>query len=222
MIRSWVRAVIIALVSAAIARTCTRADHPAASDQSAGSTTAAPARYAARYAAREMARRGFDHAGASQHGQDTRSRDIRVTPRTSMRRTTRSTCFRERTNASSSSATRQTIVSDSGIYYAQATKRVTTGGNYILSSPGTGQADISGHGQGAYDLRDRSARVTNVRLPVNNGVMWYMSFGVAQVNLDSLRGRVTDGLWRGRLTHELRRLHSRLPLRVQGSKACRQ
>ena len=68
----------------------------------------------------------------------------------------------------------QTIVSDSGIYYAQATKRVTTGGNYILSSPGTGQADISGHGQGAYDLRDRSARVSNVRLPVNNGVMWFM------------------------------------------------
>ena len=83
----------------------------------------------------------------------------------------------------------QTIVSDSGIYYAQATKRVTTGGNYILSSPGTGQADISGHGQGAYDLRDRSARVSNVRLPVNNGVMWFMSFGVAQVNLDSLGGR---------------------------------
>ena len=83
----------------------------------------------------------------------------------------------------------QTIVSDSGIYYAEATRRVTTGGHYTLSSPGTGQADINGHGRGEYDLRGRSIRVTNVRLPVNNGVMWYMSFGLAQVNMDSVSGK---------------------------------
>ena len=82
----------------------------------------------------------------------------------------------------------QTIVSDSGIYYVESTKRVTTGGNYVLSSPGSGQADIAGHGFGAYDLRSKAARVTNVRVPVNNGVTWFMTFGIAQVNLDTVAG----------------------------------
>ena len=79
----------------------------------------------------------------------------------------------------------QVVVSDSGIYYREATRRVTTGGNYIFSSPGSGQADINGHGLSDYDLRNRSVRVRNVRLPVDNGVTWLMSFGIAQVQLDS-------------------------------------
>ena len=48
----------------------------------------------------------------------------------------------------------QLVVSDSGIYYTEATRHVTTGGRYVLSSPGSGQADISGVGRVDYNLAD--------------------------------------------------------------------
>jgi hypothetical protein len=83
----------------------------------------------------------------------------------------------------------QMVISDSGIYYREATRHVTTGGHYVLSSPGTGQADIAGFGPVDYNFPERSIRVTRARLPVNNGVMWYMDVGLAQVNMDSVSGR---------------------------------
>lgn len=79
----------------------------------------------------------------------------------------------------------QIVVSDTGIYYREATRHVTTGGHYILSNPGSGQADIAGYGPVDYNFPERSVRVTNARLPVNNGEVWYMDVGVAQVVLDS-------------------------------------
>jgi hypothetical protein len=80
----------------------------------------------------------------------------------------------------------QLVVSDSGIYYTQTTRRVETGGHYVLTPPpSTGQAEIRGFGRVGYDLVARSARVTNARLPVNNGEMWYLSVKVAQLDLDS-------------------------------------
>ena len=79
----------------------------------------------------------------------------------------------------------QTVVSDSGIYYLQSTRDIKTGGHYILSSPGSGQADITGVGRIDYSLAARSARITNARLPVNNGEIWYIDVALARVTLDS-------------------------------------
>ena len=79
----------------------------------------------------------------------------------------------------------QTVVSDSGIYYLEATRDIKTGGRYVLSSPGSGQADITGVGRIDYSLAARSARITNARLPVNNGEIWYIDVAMARVTLDS-------------------------------------
>src|SRR5215510_10342099 len=68
----------------------------------------------------------------------------------------------------------QTIVSDSGIYYNEATRRVVTGGHYVLSDPTSGQADIRGTRNAEYNLAERSAAVSNARFVVNNGDMWYL------------------------------------------------
>jgi len=80
----------------------------------------------------------------------------------------------------------QIVVSDSGIYYTEADRKVVTGGKYTLSPPpSSGQADIKGVGRVDYDLADRSARITRAKLPVNNGQMWYMDVALARVILDT-------------------------------------
>ena len=80
----------------------------------------------------------------------------------------------------------QTVVSDSGIYYTEATRHITTGGNYVIT-PGNGQADIvSTHpGRVDYSMAERSARITNARLPVNEGETWYIDVALARVIIDS-------------------------------------
>jgi hypothetical protein len=81
----------------------------------------------------------------------------------------------------------QAVVSDSGIYYTEANRHVTTGGKYVLT-PGGGQADITSNGHSGrvdYDFGQRSALITNARLPVNNGEMWYMDVALARVIVDS-------------------------------------
>ncbi len=83
-----------------------------------------------------------------------------------------------------------TVVSDSGIFYAQATKMVTTFGHYVVSNPSSGQADITGGpGQLVYSIEDKSIRITNASLPVNNGVEWYIRLGTARVIGDSSGGK---------------------------------
>src|SRR5262245_13485752 len=79
----------------------------------------------------------------------------------------------------------QTIVSDSGIYYSEATRRVVTGGHYVLSDPTSGQADIRGSKNAEYNLAERSAAVSNARFVVNNGDMWYLSTDRAKILIDS-------------------------------------
>jgi len=82
----------------------------------------------------------------------------------------------------------QAVVSDSGIYYTEANRHVTTGGKYILT-PGNGQADITSNGRSGrvdYNFAQRSALITNARLPVNNGEMWYMDVALARVVVDSV------------------------------------
>src|SRR5262249_3381602 len=88
----------------------------------------------------------------------------------------------------------QLVVSDSGIYYSEATRHVPTGGHYVLSSPGTGQADIKGIGRVDYSLADRSARITRAHLPVNNGQMWYMDVVLAQVMADTANAK-SSTIW---------------------------
>ncbi len=83
----------------------------------------------------------------------------------------------------------QIVVSDSGIYYTEATRHITTGGHYVLSSPGSGQADITGLGRVDYSLAARTARITRARLPVNQGEMWYLDVDLASVVQDSTGGQ---------------------------------
>jgi hypothetical protein len=84
----------------------------------------------------------------------------------------------------------QMVVSDSGIYYTQASRRVVTGGNYVLTPPASsGQAEIRGFGLVNYNLADRSARINNAHLPVNNGDVWYLTVKRAVVQLDTVAGK---------------------------------
>jgi hypothetical protein len=79
-------------------------------------------------------------------------------------------------------------VSDSGIYYTQANRHVTMGGNYVITPPASsGQSEIKSTRPGRvdYDFAGRSIRVTNASLPVNNGETWYMTFKTARIDLDS-------------------------------------
>ena len=91
------------------------------------------------------------------------------------------------------------VVSDSGIYYTESNRHVTTGGHYVLSNPGSGQADIKGIGRVDYDLAERSARVTRARLPVNNGDMWYLDVDVGRVIMDTTaKGKSAPTMYAGR------------------------
>jgi hypothetical protein len=80
------------------------------------------------------------------------------------------------------------VVSDSGIYYTDANRHVTTGGRYVITPPASsGQSEIRATQPGRvdYDFTGRSIRVTNASLPVNNGETWYMTFKTARIDLDS-------------------------------------
>ncbi|HEV8449398.1 MAG TPA: putative LPS assembly protein LptD [Gemmatimonadaceae bacterium] len=86
----------------------------------------------------------------------------------------------------------QIIQSDSGIYYTESNHRVVSGGAYIVvPPPKSNQADIVGHGRLDYNLTQRTARITNARLPVNNGEMWYMDIALAEVMQDTSGKGVT-------------------------------
>lgn len=90
----------------------------------------------------------------------------------------------------------QVVVSDSGIYYTEASRKAITGGHYVLTPPpNTGQADIVGVGRVDYNLAQRSVRVTNARLPVNNGEMWYMDVALAEVVQDSANGKASPTVY---------------------------
>lgn len=84
----------------------------------------------------------------------------------------------------------QIVVSDSGIYYTETAHKVVSGGTYrVTPPPNSGQADIAGHGRLDYNLNARTARITNARMPVNNGEMWYMDIALAEVMQDTAKGK---------------------------------
>ena len=90
----------------------------------------------------------------------------------------------------------QVVVSDSGIYYTETSRKAITGGHYVLTPPpNTGQADIVGFGRVDYNLAQRSVRVSNARLPVNNGEMWYMDVALAEVVQDSANGKASPTVY---------------------------
>ena len=93
------------------------------------------------------------------------------------------------------------VVSDSGIYYTEATHSITTGGHYrIRPPPSSGQADIvaSSPGRVQYNLNASTLRITNAKLPVNNGDMWFMQVSVAEVQNDtSANGKRSPTVWVG-------------------------
>jgi hypothetical protein len=98
----------------------------------------------------------------------------------------------------------QRVVSDSGIYYTQENRHVTTGGHYVITPPASsGQSEIRATQPGRvdYDFSARSIRVTNASLPVNNGEIWYMSFKTARIDLDSTNNKnMTVYLGSGEMT----------------------
>jgi len=90
----------------------------------------------------------------------------------------------------------QVVVSDSGIYYTETTRKAITGGHYVLTPPpSSGQADIIGVGRVDYNLAGKSVRVSNARLPVNNGEMWYMDVALAEVVQDSANGKASPTVY---------------------------
>jgi hypothetical protein len=93
------------------------------------------------------------------------------------------------------------VVSDSGIYYTEALHSITTGGHYrIRPPPSSGQADIvaSSPGRVQYNLNASTLRITNAKLPVNNGDMWFMQVSVAEVQNDtSANGKRSPTVWVG-------------------------
>ena len=92
----------------------------------------------------------------------------------------------------------QMVVSDSGIYYSQATRQVVTGGKYTLSPPSSsGQAPIMGVGRVDYSMADRSARITNAHLPISNGEMWYLTVNTARIDIDSSGAKSSTAYIRG-------------------------
>ena len=110
-----------------------------------------------------------------------------------------STCSRRTSAATAVQRDSQTVVSDSGIYYTQATRHITTGGNYVIT-PGSGQADIVSTRPGRVDYVDGRTivhAITNARLPVNNGETWYIDVALARVIVDSTSGKSATAYVRG-------------------------
>ncbi len=93
----------------------------------------------------------------------------------------------------------QIVVSDSGIYYTETTRHVTTGGHYRIRPPkNSGQADIrGGPGRVDYNLAESSIRITNANLPVNNGEIWYMYVKDAKVVNDTSGGKHSPDVFAG-------------------------
>jgi hypothetical protein len=79
----------------------------------------------------------------------------------------------------------QTMVSDSTIYYNQATNTTTNEGCYTLNFPGSTEAPIRGCGRVSYDASTRGAQFTNAKVPFNNGEMWYLDVRAGAAQIDS-------------------------------------
>ena len=82
----------------------------------------------------------------------------------------------------------QRVVTDSSIIYADRTRSVNVNGNFRIS-PGSGQPPIAGVGQAQYNLSERSGRLTNATVTVEeSGQAWYIRSEIGKTALgDSTR-----------------------------------
>jgi hypothetical protein len=82
----------------------------------------------------------------------------------------------------------QRIVTDSTIVYDQATSRVRISGHYSMTA-GPGQAPIEGSGTATYDIGQRSGRLTNATMTVDeSGQRWFIKSEIGKVIGDTTRG----------------------------------
>jgi hypothetical protein len=94
----------------------------------------------------------------------------------------------------------QVMVSDSTIYYNQATNTTTNLGCYVLNLPGSTEAPIRGCGQVSYDAANRSSQFTRANVPFNNGENWYLYVNAGAAQVDSSAGKATIYVRGGRIT----------------------
>jgi hypothetical protein len=90
------------------------------------------------------------------------------------------------------------VSSDSGVYYTEANRHFISGGHYILIPPASsGQAQVVGVGRVDYDQPNKTFRLNNARLPINNGEIWYMYAQTLQLVGDSTNGKQPVAYLRG-------------------------
>lgn len=83
----------------------------------------------------------------------------------------------------------QRVVTDSVIVYNDQTRSVTVSGNFEIA-PGAGQAPIAGSSTAQYNLAERSGRIANARVTVEeSGQRWFIHSEIGKTALgDSSRG----------------------------------
>jgi hypothetical protein len=95
----------------------------------------------------------------------------------------------------------QLMVSDSTIYYNQASNTTTNTGCYTLNFPGSTEAPIRGCGMVNYNASERFANFTNASAPFNNGQSWYLHVTSGAAQLDTTKsGALTLYIRGGRIT----------------------
>ncbi|MDB4907274.1 MAG: hypothetical protein JWO05_2058 [Gemmatimonadetes bacterium] len=80
------------------------------------------------------------------------------------------------------------IVTDSAIVFNDSTRVVqVSGAKFVIAEGGSGQAPIVGSGSATYNLAERSGRITNPVLTIDNGQRWYIKADIGKPVLgDSL------------------------------------
>jgi hypothetical protein len=97
----------------------------------------------------------------------------------------------------------QVMVSDSTIFYNDATNTTRNLGCYVLNLPGSTEAPIRGCGQVSYNAADKTSQFTKASVPFNNGENWflYVNAGAAQVDTTAEgKGTATIFVRGGRIT----------------------
>jgi hypothetical protein len=97
----------------------------------------------------------------------------------------------------------QVMVSDSTIFYNQASSTTTNEGCYVLNLPGSTEAPIRGCGTVTYNAANRTSQFTKANVPFNNGEYWllYLDAGAAEIDTTEA-GKGSATIWgrSGRIT----------------------
>ncbi|HJQ20237.1 MAG TPA: putative LPS assembly protein LptD [Gemmatimonadaceae bacterium] len=84
----------------------------------------------------------------------------------------------------------QRVVTDSNIVYADKTRTVNVSGNFHIV-PGEGQAPIAGAGNANYNLSERSGRLTNATVTVEeSGASWFIRSEIGKTALGDSTKRI--------------------------------